>query len=172
MVAAETDFVREENLRAGPGPVDNYRRVENEVEAMAAFLLYDIKRLLNRVPEMTPARLADIAGLSSDWTIRDIRKPDWYVKNIATLFRLERALCSHPAWQPKRVFGTKSMHSEDGFLFRRWVDPVSSPEFAADTLLWENRSSDAAFLDRMIDDPWCSFVDVSGEDPEKYMRVR
>lgn len=172
MVTMRAEDVFEQNLESADNSVDNYRSVESEVEALAALLLYDLKRFMALVPDMTPGRLAKIAGLSSDWTIRDIRKPDWYVKNIATLFRLERAVCTHPAWRPKRVFGRRSIQTSNGFIYRRWVDPLASHEFGRDTLLWETRSSDAAFVEAALKDPWMSTIDVSTGDPFAFRVLR
>lgn len=83
-------------------------------------LLYlDIKRLVVADPTLTPARITKEAALSSEWIVRDFRKPHWHVKNPIQLFRLESALCRHPRWQPRTILGEDDQGSATSYIYRR-----------------------------------------------------
>ena len=148
-----------------------YRRVGRQATAQVYLLYFDIQRLVRKDRSLTPARVAEIANLNSDWIVRDIRKPDWFVKNVAHLFQVEAALCSHPKWQPQIVYGQKMRQTDSSFVYRRWVNADGSPEFGIDVHRWRHRASDAEFIAMARTDPWVSLVDVRAERPEDYRVV-
>jgi hypothetical protein len=145
-----------------------YRNLGQKMAAEVDLLYLDIGRLVRREPSLTPARIAKLANLSSEWVVRDIRKPDWFVKNVSHLFKIEAALSDHPNWHPKTVLGESYTVSSPISVFRRWVDPFEAPEFQEIALRWTTRTSDADFIDQAMADPWVSTIDVSSGDPLEY----
>jgi hypothetical protein len=145
-----------------------YRLAGRQTSAEVYLLYFDIQRLMQKDPSLTPARVAEMAGLNSDWIVRDIRKKDWFVKNVAHLFKVEAALSEHPEWQPKTTFGQRSRHFGRNLVYRRWVDPHDSPEFKQDVSRWHDRRSDAAFIAAARTDPWVTLVNVASRDPFDY----
>ena len=132
-------------------------------------LLYlDITRLVMSDPTLTPGKIARDAKLSSAWIVRDIGKPHWHVKNPIQLFRIESTLCRHPGWFPREVWGEDDQEGLKSYIFRRWVDPFSSPDFRNAALLWNVRESDAEFLQRFSVDPWVTVLDTRASRPEDY----
>ena len=164
--------VRVKNLESG-NIGDNltgasYKSVGRQTDARVFLLYFDIRRVVCQDRKLTPRRVAAMAGFSSDWIVRDIRKPGFFVKNVAHLFDIEESLRHHPKWQPKTVYGEKSRGNSTSFVYRRWVDPRESPEFKEDAMRWADRRSDAHFLDHAADDPWSSILDVTAEIPQDY----
>lgn len=145
-----------------------YRTVGKQTTAQIELLYCDIKRLLEFDTTLTPSRVAKVAGLASQWIVRDIRKPHWFAKNATQLFRIEAALCQHPLWYPKRILGEEDRDGATSYVYRRWVDPVDTPEFREDFRLWETRPSDMSFIERMRDDPWVSLIDTSSVNPAEF----
>jgi hypothetical protein len=145
-----------------------YRSVGQKMAAQMDLLYQDIQRLVSADKSLTPARIADMAGLSSEWIVRDIRKPSWYVKNVAHLFKIEAALREHPNWHPKIVISEQEYAADDSFVLQRLVDPYEAPEFRDLALRWSARSSDREFVDAATTDPWVNLVDVSTSDPRDY----
>jgi hypothetical protein len=164
--------VLDKNHKSREEPVDNfargYRPVGKQTAAQIEPLYCDIQRLLEHDTSLTPARIAEAAGLSSQWIVRGIRKPNWHAKNATQLFRVEAALSKHPSWHPKRILGEEDRDSPTSYVYRRWVDPESAPEFHKDFLRWQNRQSDMSFIKTMRDDPWVSILDVSAPVPADY----
>jgi hypothetical protein len=164
--------VRVENLAPSSSPSDyeapSYRRVGRQATARVYLLHFDIWRVVRQDRSLTSRRVAEMVGLGSDWIVRDIRKPDWFVKNVEHLFRIEEVLCRHPLWQPKVIYGEKSRGTDASFVYRRWVDPYHSPEFHADVRRWERRRSDAEFIELARLDPWVTIIDVTARDPNDY----
>jgi hypothetical protein len=164
--------VRVENLESRLESRSNAYRSSGRVTAARVYLLYfDIWRVVLQDRSLTPRRVAAMAGLSSDWIVRDIRKKDWFVKNVAHLFDIEKVLCNHPLWQPKTVYGEMSRGTQASFVHRRWVDPFESLEFKAEVERWEKRGSDAAYINEKIDDPWVTILDVTADDPRDYVAI-
>ena len=157
----------EETQRKDDAPC-GYRPIGRQTSARIELLYCDIQRLLARDPSLTPAMVAEAAGLGSDWIVQDIRKPGWHVKNAAHLFRIEEALYRHPLWAPKTVFGETYREHQGSHVYRRLVAPEESPEFREDFLRWTVRRSDSAFIQDMRDDPWISITDASPNDPADY----
>lgn len=164
--------VLDENHKSSIEPVDNfssgYRSVGKQTAAQIELLYCDIQRVLRLTPELTPARIAAMAGLASPWIVRDIRKTDWHAKNAAQLFKIEEALSQLPSWFPKSILGEKDCGAEGSYVYRRWVAPDDSPEFREDFLHWTVRKSDQDFIDRMTGDPWVSVLDARDRDPKAY----
>jgi hypothetical protein len=136
--------------------------------AQVDLLYQDIERLIHRDGSLTPARVAEMVGLSSEWIVRNIRKPNWYVKNVAHLFKIERILSEHPNWHPKTIHEEKEYAGDESFVFRRLVDPYEAPEFRELALRWSARGSDKDFIKRAMTDPWVNIVDISADDPQEY----
>jgi hypothetical protein len=164
--------VLDENHKSSLEPVDNfssgYRSVGKQTAAQIELLYCDIQRVLRLTPELTPARIAAMAGLASPWIVRDIRKTDWHAKNAAQLFKIEEALSQLPSWFPKSILGEEDCGAEGSYVYRRWVAPDDSPEFREDFLHWTVRKSDQDFIDRMTGDPWVSVLDARDRDPKAY----
>jgi len=53
-----------------------YHSVGQKMAAQVDLLYLDIARLVRRDSSLTPAKVAALADLSSEWVVRDIRKPD------------------------------------------------------------------------------------------------
>lgn len=151
--------------------ISEYQPMGRWTSAKIELLYLDIKKLVDADPGLTPKIIAEDAKLSSEWIVRDIRKPHWHVKNPIQLFRIETALCRHPRWQPRVILAEDSEESADSFVYRRWVDPFASADFRDDALLWSIRKSDTTFLERMIDDPWVTLVDTSTAKSSDYQVV-
>jgi hypothetical protein len=164
--------VRVENLAKHPLPDDldapAYRSVGRQTMARVYLLHFDIWRVVRQDRSLTSRRVAEMVGLGSDWIVRDIRKPEWFVKNVEHLFRIEEVLSKHPLWQPKVIFGEMCRGGEHSFVYRRWVDPYHSPEFQADVRRWRARRSDAEFIELAKQDPWVSIIDIAANDPYDY----
>ena len=139
-----------------------YQTVGEQMAAKIELLYSDIKRFLAVERTLTPTRIAKMCGLASPWIVRDIRKPDWHVQNVAQLFRIEATLSKHPSWAPKNVLGEADRGYGESFIYRRWVDPYESPEFRKLALLWSVRRSDADFLDGIKHDPWVTILTTKG----------
>lgn len=139
-----------------------YRTVGEQMAAKIELLYSDIRRFLAIETTLTPSRVAEMCGLGSPWIVRDIRKPDWHVQNVAQLFRIEAALSKHPSWAPKRVLGEADRGYDESFIYRRWVDPYGAPEFREIALLWSVRRSDSDFIDRICQDPWVAILTTRG----------
>ena len=146
----------------------SYRRVGRQTTSRVYLLHFDIWRVVRQDRSLTSRRVAEMVGLGSDWIVRDIRKPDWFVKNVEHLFQIEEVLCQHPLWQPKVVYGEMSRGTEASFVYRRWVDPYHSPEFQADAQRWAGRRTDAEFIEFAQRDPWVSIIDATADNPFDY----
>jgi hypothetical protein len=164
--------VLDKNHKSSEMPVDNfspgYRPVGKQTAAQIELLYCDIQRFLRLTPDLTPARIAAMAGLGSAWIVRDIRKPNWHAKNAAQLFKIEYALSRLPSWFPKTILGEEDCDAEGAYVYRRWVRPEESPEFREDFLHWTVRQSDRTFIDRMKCDPWVTILDVRNKEPTNY----
>jgi hypothetical protein len=145
-----------------------YHSVGQKMAAQVDLLYLDIARLVRRDSSLTPAKVAALADLSSEWVVRDIRKPDWFVKNVAQLFKIEAALSQHPDWHPKTILDEAYTSSPEITVYRRWVDPYETPDFQELALRWSVRRSDRQFIEEAKTDPWVSTVDVSSGDRWRY----
>jgi hypothetical protein len=145
-----------------------YHSVGRKMAAQVDLLYLDIARLVRRDSSLTPAKVAALADLSSEWVVRDIRKPDWFVKNVAQLFKIEAALSQHPDWHPKTILDEAYTSSPEITVYRRWVDPYETPDFQELALRWSVRRSDRQFIEEAKTDPWVSTVDVSSGDRWRY----
>lgn len=150
----------------------SHHTVGPKIAARIELLYLDIQRLIQADRSLTPARVAELANLASPWIVRDIRKPGWFVKNTTHLFKIEAALSKHPGWAPKTILGEADRQAGGSFIYRRWVDPLTSPEFRDDALLWEQKTSDGAFLERFRDDPWTSILETRGLEASDYRIVQ
>lgn len=145
-----------------------YHSVGQKMAAQVDLLYLDIGRLVRRDESLTPGKIAEMANLSSVWVVRDIRKPDWFVKNVAQLFKIEAALSQHPDWHPKVILDEAYTSSPEITVYRRWVDPYEAPDFQELALRWNVRNSDQQFIEEARADPWVSTVDVSSGNPWHY----
>lgn len=150
----------------------DYRSTGQRMAAHVDLLYQDIQRLVRSDPALSPARIAEMANLSSAWVVRDIRKPDWFVKNVAHLFKIEAALRDHPNWHPKKVFDEKEYVAPDSYVLRRLVDPFEAPEFRELAFRWSARSDDATFVEQTCSIPWVNVVDVSPSNPRNYKIIK
>jgi hypothetical protein len=146
----------------------DYRSTGQRMAAHVDLLYQDIQRVVRSDPTLSPARIAEMADLSSAWMVRDIRKPDWFVKNVAHLFKIETALREHPNWHPRKVLDEREYVEPGCFVLRRLVDPFEAPEFRELALRWQARRSDREFVEAARTDPWVNVVDVSEPKPQDF----
>ena len=146
----------------------DYHAVGQKMAAQVDLLYLDIGRLVRRDSSLTPSKIAEMANLSSVWVVRDIRKPDWFVKNVAQLFKIEAALSRHPDWHPKVILDEAYTSSPGVSVYRRWVEPQEAPEFRELALRWSVRRSDREFIEEATRDPWVSTVDVSSGNTRQF----
>lgn len=117
---------------------------------------------------LTPRQIARTVGWG-DTTVRNIARDNWDPKSPQLLRDIERAYHRHPDWYPKHVFDIHSAAGEDGYVFRRLVDPETAPEFGPLLERWRLRSDDASFVAAALRDHGVTLVDVSADDPGDYV---
>lgn len=119
---------------------------------------------------LSPRQIARTVGWG-DTTVRNIARDDWDPKSPQLLRDIERAYSGHPDWHPKRVLDLYAQAGDDGYVFRRLVDPETAPEFATLLERWRLRADDASFVAESLRDHAVTLVDVTPEDPGDF-RIR
>lgn len=117
---------------------------------------------------LTPRQIARTVRWG-DTTLRNIMRDNWDPKSLQLLRDIERAYHEHPDWHPKRVLDIRSAAGDDGFVFRRLVDPESAPEFADLLERWRLRLDDASFVAEALRDHGVTLVDVAAEEPGDFL---
>lgn len=117
---------------------------------------------------LTSRQIARAIGWS-ETTVRNIARDDWAPKSPQLLRDIERAYQQHPDWHPKRVLDLHAQAGDDGYVFRRLVDPETAPEFTELLAAWRLRRDDAGFVAAALRDHGVTLVDVSADDPGDYM---
>ncbi len=120
------------------------------------------------VDRITPRRIAR-AVRWGETTVRNIARDGWEPKTPQLLRDIERAYCDHPDWYPKRVLDVRTAAGDDGYVFRRLVDPETAPEFVGLLERWRLRDDDASFTAEALRDHSVTLVDVGADDPGDYL---
>jgi hypothetical protein len=117
---------------------------------------------------LTPRQIARTVRWG-DTTVRNIARDNWDPKSLQLLRDIERAYHAHPDWHPKRVLDIRSAAGDDGYVFRRLVDPETAPEFAGLLERWRLRPDDASFVAEALRDHGVTLVDVAAEEPGDFL---
>jgi hypothetical protein len=117
---------------------------------------------------LTPRQIARTVRWG-DTSVRNIARDNWDPKSLQLLRDIERAYHAHPDWHPKRVLDIRSAAGDDGYVFRRLVDPETAPEFAGLLERWRLRPDDASFVAEALRDHGVTLVDVAAEEPGDFL---